>query len=72
MADYKPEEAGLLLMSVAKILIMDHEPKDVAATVQEEHKVYATAGVAGLIAWLGDFITYLVLEDEPEEEIADA
>lgn len=67
MADYTSEESGVLLFSLAKVLVMEHEPEDIAATVPEGNQAYAIAGAAALIAWLGDFITYLILEDEDKE-----
>lgn len=69
MADYTTEETGVLLFSLAKVLVMEHEPSDIAATVVEDNRAYAyaIAGAAALIAWLGEFITYLILEDEDKE-----
>lgn len=67
MADYTTEETGVLLFSLAKVLVMEHEPSDIAATVVEDGRAYAVAGAGALIAWLGEFITYLILEDEDKE-----
>lgn len=71
MANYKSEEAGIMLMSLAKILVMEHEPSEVAAHVKENERSFAVAGTAALVSWLGEFITYLALDDMPEEEVVD-